>query len=81
MRKLRCVIYAVQSMEADMNFDRSIMKNDGTASARSATAGSGAIMRYRRFNGWDYSRGASLFITIVTEARQGVFGHVVEGGI
>ena len=64
-----------------MNSDRSIMKNDGTASTRSATAGSGAIMRYRRFNGWDYSRGTSLFITIATEARQAVFGYVAEGGI
>ncbi len=25
-----------------------------------------AIHRYRRFKGWDYARGASLFITIAT---------------
>ena len=32
------------------------------------------IKRYRRFQGWDYSRGASLFITLVTEPRQPAFG-------
>ena len=37
------------------------------------------IKRYRRFTGWDYSRGASLFITIVTEPRRPVFGEIVGG--
>ena len=37
------------------------------------------IKRYRRFTGWDYSRGASLFITLVTEPRQPVFGSIVDG--
>ena len=37
------------------------------------------IKRYRRFMGWDYSRGASLFITLVTEPRQPAFGSIVDG--
>ena len=37
------------------------------------------IKRYRRFQGWDYSRGASLFITISTSPRQAIFGQVVGG--
>ena len=37
------------------------------------------IKRYRRFQGWDYSRGASLFITLVTEPRRAVFGEIVGG--
>ena len=37
------------------------------------------IKRYRRFQGWDYSRGASLFITLVTEPRQPAFGLIVDG--
>lgn len=37
------------------------------------------IKRYRRFQGWDYSRGASLFITISTSPRRVIFGHVVGG--
>ncbi len=37
------------------------------------------IKRYRRFQGWDYSRGASLFITLVTEPRQPAFGSIVDG--
>ena len=37
------------------------------------------IKRYRRFQGWDYSRGASLFITLVTEPRQPAFGAIVDG--
>ena len=37
------------------------------------------IKRYRRFTGWDYSRGASLFITLVTEPRQPAFGSIVDG--
>lgn len=37
------------------------------------------IKRYRRFQGWDYSRGASLFITISTSPRRAIFGQVVDG--
>ena len=37
------------------------------------------IKRYRRFQGWDYSRGASLFITISTSPRRAIFGRVVDG--
>lgn len=39
------------------------------------------IGRYRRFHGWDYSRGASLFITIATEPRRAVFGQVAGSGV
>ena len=34
------------------------------------------IKRYRRFAGWDYAKGASLFITIATEPRRALFGKV-----
>ena len=37
------------------------------------------ILRYRRFHGYDYSRGAVLFITFGLERRRPVFGHVLEG--
>ena len=37
------------------------------------------IKRYRRFQGWDYSRGASLFITISTSPQRAIFGQVVGG--
>ena len=37
------------------------------------------IKRYRRFVGWDYSKGASLFITIATAPRRAAFGRI-EGG-
>ncbi len=37
------------------------------------------IHRYRRFTGWDYARGASLFITIATEPRGPLFGKIVGG--
>ena len=40
-----------------------------------------AIKRYRRFTGWDYSRGASLFITIATAPRHAHFGHIKEGKV
>lgn len=39
------------------------------------------ISRYRRFQGWDYSKGASLFITITTEPRRMVFGRVENGSM
>ena len=39
----------------------------------------GEIRRYRRFAGWDYTKGASLFITIATEPRRMIFGRVVNG--
>ena len=32
------------------------------------------IKRYQRFVGWDYSRGASLFITFALKERRPVFG-------
>ena len=35
------------------------------------------IRRYRRFNGYDYTRGAALFITIVTNPRRRLFGAIV----
>ena len=35
------------------------------------------IRRYRRFYGYDYSRGAALFITIVTNPRRRLFGKIV----
>ena len=35
------------------------------------------IRRYRRFCGYDYSRGAALFITIVTNPRRRLFGKIV----
>ena len=39
------------------------------------------IARYRRFAGWDYAKGASLFITIATEPRRILFGKVINGTI
>ena len=36
------------------------------------------LKHYRRYVGYDYSRGAVLFITISTEPRQRVFGDVVD---
>ena len=37
------------------------------------------IRRYRRFAGWDYMKGASLFITIAIEPRRLIFGRIVNG--
>ena len=34
------------------------------------------IRRYRRFHGYDYSRGAAMFITIVVEPRRPLFGAI-----
>ena len=42
-------------------------------------AKSGEIKRYRRFKGWDYAKGASLFITLATAPRRALFG-LVRGG-
>ncbi len=39
------------------------------------------IHRYRRFHGWDYSKGASFFITIATEPRRSLFGRVEQGAM
>ena len=44
-------------------------------------ANSGEIKRYRRFNGWDYTKGASLFITIATEPRRPLFGEIAGGRV
>ena len=44
-------------------------------------ANSGAkneIRHFRRFRGYDYSRGAALFITIVTNPRRRFFGEIVN---
>ncbi len=40
-----------------------------------------AIGRYRRFKGWDYTKGASLFITIATEPRRPLFGEIKGGKV
>ena len=34
------------------------------------------IKYYRRYHGYDYSRGAALFITVATEPRRALFGRV-----
>ena len=39
------------------------------------------IKRYRRFTGGDYTKGASLFITIATEPRRSLFGEIREGAV
>ena len=39
----------------------------------------GEIKRYRRFSGWDYAKGASLFITISTAPRRALFGVARDG--
>ena len=41
----------------------------------------GKIKRYRRFAGWDYTKGASLFITIATEPRRALLGRIVNGAV
>lgn len=41
----------------------------------------GEIKRYRRFHGYDYSRGASLFITIVTSPRRPWFGRIRDARV
>ena len=41
----------------------------------------GKIKRYRRFKGWDYEKGTSLFITIATEPRRALFGRIVNGAM
>jgi len=41
----------------------------------------GEIRRYRRFKGWDYARGASLFVTIATAPRRQIFGKVADGAV
>ena len=40
---------------------------------------SGETKRYRRFKGWDYAKGASLFVSIATAPRRGLFGVVRNG--
>lgn len=37
------------------------------------------IRRYRRRAGWDYAKGASLFITVATAPRRPLFGRVAGG--
>ena len=44
-------------------------------------ANSGEIKRYRRFKGWDYAKGVSLFITIATEPRRPLFGEIKGGRV
>ena len=39
------------------------------------------LHRYRRFHGWDYSKGASFFITIATEPRCSLFGRVEQSAM
>jgi len=41
------------------------------------TSGAG---HYRRFKGYDYSRGAVVFVTFAVAGRRPVFGRITEGG-
>ena len=48
----------------------------GACNIASVEDASAAILRYRRLAGWDYSKGASLFMTLTTEPRRPLFGSV-----
>ena len=48
------------------------MSNSTTATTKS---------HHRRYAGYDYSKGASLFITVATEPRQFIFGSISESGV
>lgn len=37
--------------------------------------------RYRRYAGWDYSKGASLFVTMATSPRRALFGEISGGKV
>ncbi|MBR1589338.1 MAG: hypothetical protein IJ658_13575 [Kiritimatiellae bacterium] len=39
-----------------------------------------AAGHFRRFKGWDYAKGASLFVTLALEERRPLFGRVDAGG-
>ena len=39
------------------------------------------IKYYRRYHGYDYSRGAALFITVATEPRRALFGRVADAAL
>ena len=39
------------------------------------------IKYYRRYHGYDYSKGASLFITMATEPRRALFGRVENAAV
>ncbi len=39
------------------------------------------VTYYRRYHGYDYSRGASLFITISTDPRKALFGRVENAAV
>ena len=39
------------------------------------------ITYYRRYHGYDYSRGASLFVTVATEPRKALFGLVENAAV
>ena len=39
------------------------------------------IRYYRRFHGYDYAKGASLFITMATDPRASVFGCVRDARV
>ena len=52
-----------------------------TRQMEEAVCNSAGIRRYRRFKGWDYAKGASLFITIATEPRRVAFGSVNNGRV
>ena len=45
----------------------------------STNVSSTSINRYRRLKAWDYSRGASLFITVSTKLHRTLFGHIAGG--
>jgi len=36
------------------------------------------IKRFQRYSGYDYSRGAAVFVTIVTSPRRRLFGEIVN---
>ena len=54
---------------------------DSQAHSLDSRAPSRVIKYYRRYRDYDYSRGASLFITISTEPRRALFGQVKNAAV
>ena len=48
---------------------------------RGGVRSAAASGHFRRLKGWDYSQGASFFITVALEERRPLFGHVEAGSM
>ena len=72
---------AMAQPSSALHHPNALVLPQGRAGQRPAPLADPAVGHFRRFHGYDYSRGASLFLTFNVEPKEDILGHVEAPGV